>query len=224
MNRQEALSKVAKLMRLSKSSNANEAAIALRMAQRLMEDHAIDAAELDESGLEPITDERVVGRGRNTPVYKVALANLVCLAFGVEVIWLLGLAQHQVAFIGPRSRATIATYCYEVLLRQLERDRRKHLSRVRKTKNRNARGDIFGLAWVDGASRQVQVFSGVGEKERIERYRQQEFGGSNAQELKPRQSKAVSHGDAYAGHTAGKSAQINHGVGGSSQARLEHQP
>lgn len=225
MNRADALSKVTKLMRMSKSANANEAATALRMAQKLMEEHAIDAVDLDEDGLEPIVvQDGVAGRGRNFPVYRCGLANLLCKTFGLTHYWHRDATSHELRFVGPRSRAAVATYCYTVLLRQLERDRRKFLSRVRKAKNRAARGDVFGAGWVDGAASKLQSFAGTDDSDRINRFVSDNFGEFSTSKVAARKSKAVSANDIYAGHHAGRSAQLDRGVEGSSQAQLEHQP
>jgi hypothetical protein len=222
MNRKDALAKVAKLMRMSKSANANEAATALRMAQKLMEEHAIDTAELDEDGKEQITEECRTGRGKNGPVYAVMLANLICKAFAVRTIWGEGLSTHRLIFVGPYSRVTIALYCYEVLLRQLERDRRKHLARVRKARNRAARGDTFGAYWVRSASEKIQNFAGLDDSGRLDAYIKSRYSDLASSKTEARKSKAVSHGDAYAGHIAGKAAQLNHAMHGSAPVRLEH--
>lgn len=224
MNRADALLKVTKLMRMSKSANANEAATALRMAQKLMEEHAIDAVELDAEGLEPIVEQHgVTRRGRNWPLYRSALANLLCKAFGLTYFWYLESSSHELRFIGPRSRAAVATYCYTVLLRQLERDRRKFLSRVRKAKNRAARGDVFGTGWVSGAASKLQSFAGTDDSERINRFVSDNFGELTERTAAARKSKAVSNNDIYAGHHAGRSAQLDRGVNGNSQVQLEHQ-
>jgi hypothetical protein len=226
MTRAEALKKVKKLLRLGKSNNVHEAAAAMRQAQALMQQHAIDERDVKEHDPDEVGGERTApARGKVPPVYAVALQRAVAMAFGCEaLIDQIGWSQHAHEFIGPRSRAQICTYAYAVLLRQLERDKRAHIARVRVRKNRNARGDAFGVGWVIGVESVLQIWNpSVGERAQIEDFRTRKYPNLRSFTANARESKAVSFGDHVRGVENGRKASLLRGVGGdkSQQRQLE---
>lgn len=223
MTRTEALNKVKKLLRLGKSSNAHEAAAAMRQAQALMQQHTIDERDVKDHDPDEVGAERTApARGKMPAAYAVYLGNAVAAAFGCEVIFDAVPSQHRAAFIGPRSRAQICMYAYTVLLRQLERDKRAHISRVRVRKNRNARGDAFGIGWVTGVKSVLQTWEpSVCEKGQIEAFKARKYPHLKKFDAKARESKAVSFGDHVRGVESGRNARLNRGMAGSKgQQRL----
>lgn len=62
MTLEEAIAKATKLLNLSKSSNANEAALAAQRAQEILARYQIDAASLDNDGGAPMPEEPI-GKG-----------------------------------------------------------------------------------------------------------------------------------------------------------------
>lgn len=211
MNREDVLRKVRACLRLSKSANANEAAAAARQAQKLIEAYAIDQAELSEQDQEPICEAIHRRRGHKVPVYVAELANLVCNMCSVEVFVGGDLDNSALHFVGPRTAAEVAQYSFEVLLRQLERAKRAHISRVRKASNRAARGDQFGSGWVHGCWRAMGIADQRTTSTRIAEYMKR----YKTETVHPeaRKSKAVTVNDRYAGHLAGRNAKLAPGVG-----------
>ncbi len=229
-SRDKALDKIRKLLRLSGSANANEAAIALRQAQVLMAKFAVDAAEVD--GADPIIERGVERKGvKNPSPYSVALRAVIAAAFGLRSFsaqsaefagWKLRWKLTSM-FVGPAAQVEMACYAYIVLLRQLERDRRAHLSRVRKAANRAARGNAFGLAWVAAVSSIVGRYAGDIDP-RIEGYLAAHHPDLTTSEVKARTAKGqdkLACNDHHAGRQAGRRAQLARGVNGSSQRLLE---
>jgi hypothetical protein len=225
-DRKKALDKIRKLLRLSASSNANEAAIALRQAQKMMEQYAIDAADVGDCDVEPIIERHASRQGKTPPVYAVRLQALIARAFGLGSYcyakWNLSWRRSAV-FVGPTAQAEMACYAYVVLLRQLERDRRAHLSRVRKAANRAARGDQFGLAWVTAVSALVGQYAGEVDP-RIAAYLESAHPDMKSFSPQARAAKGqdkLAWNDRYAGSEAGKRAQLARGVTGAGQRMLE---
>lgn len=232
-DRAKALDKIRKLLRLSASANANEAAIALRQAQKMMEQYAIDAADVGDAEADPICESEVSRQGKNPPVYAVQLQARIATAFGIRSYcsanWRDSLTNWRgswrcsAVFVGPKAQAEMAAYAYTVLLRQLERDRRVHLSRVRKAANRAARGDQFGVAWVHAASALLSNYAGTDDG-RIDAYIEAKHPDLKQFTAKPRSANGqgrLANNDHWAGRSAGKRAQLARGVSGAGQRMLE---
>jgi hypothetical protein len=72
--------KIKKLFALSKSSNANEAALALEMVQKLMAEYGVKRNEVGEF---IITQENIDGNsGKHPPKYEMYLAREIAAVFG----------------------------------------------------------------------------------------------------------------------------------------------
>lgn len=224
MDRATVLRKIRACLNLGKSSNAHEAAAALRQAQKMMAEYDIDQADVADAERDPIVETDATRRGQTTPVYIVSLMNLIARTFGVENFAEVGLYRTRLVFVGPEARASVAVYAFTVLLRQLERDRRAHMSRVRKAKNRAARGDVFGFGWVRGAAQVVSGFAAVEKDDRIVGYLERKHPTLTKVDSEARKSNAVGFGDVHAGRAAGEKAQLSRGVAGSGQLQLESQP
>lgn len=223
MDRDTVLRKVRACLRLSKSANAHEAAAALRQAEKLMAEYRIEHGEVDDTEADPITQRSTHRRGEKPPVYVVALLNLVSEVFGVEVFRESRWRSCNLHIVGPSVEAEIAMYAFDVLLRQLERDRRKFLARVRKTANRAARGDVFGLGWVNGVEENLTEFAGRPRDPRIAIYMQRKYPNLTTTNAEARKSKAVSMNDGYAGVLSGRNAKLARGVGGSARPLIGHE-
>lgn len=221
MDRESVLRKVRSCLRLGKSANAHEAAAALRHAQKLMAEYDIEHADVAEDEREPIGEASSERRGEHPPLYVVALMNLIAHAFCVDTFTSALINRTQIVFVGPESRAAVASYAFTVLLRQLERDRRAHLTRVRKSANRAARGDVFGSHWVRGAKQVIGDF--VGEKDdRIEGYIAREYPSLRSVTVESRKNKSVGFNDIAAGHIAGGRARLDRALAGAAPKQLAY--
>lgn len=218
MTRDQARDKVKKLLRLGKSSNMHEAAAAMRQAQALMRQHAIDEQELRETQPDDTVEVTTSGRrGASPPVYAVGLVHGICAAFGVDAIAGGTLQSWRFHFFGPAWRTQLAEYAFTVLLRQLERDRRKHLNRVRLAKNRAARGDVFGVGWAHGVSKVLSAWDlSEEDRERTNALIARKYPAAKVQTFDVRESRAskcVAFNDHAMGHALGSKARLDRGVG-----------
>ena len=140
------LDKIKKCLALSKSANENEAATALRQAQKLMEAHSI--SELDV--LSAIADERATrtSASNHPPAWEVKLSSLVANAFGCHYFFQQFSFSHfgEWHFIGCAPAPEIAQYTMDVLLRQVKKLRaefiKTKLTRCALT-TKTRRADIF---------------------------------------------------------------------------------
>lgn len=117
-NNQALLDRVKKLLELSKSSNPNEAAIALARAQKLMQEHSIS---VDDISLSDIMERKEdIPSSLRDKVLFTRLAGIVGRSFGLE--WFFthdhNHSYKHVTFIGPKDRLESACYTYTILSRQ----------------------------------------------------------------------------------------------------------
>lgn len=123
------LAKVQKLLRLSTSSNANEAALAAAKAQELIDKHqlaaallALDSAEptkgLDD---EPIIDFEKAGAPLDAPKrldrWRCSLASVIARQNGCRIYF----SGNEIALVGRPSDAETVRYLYGYLSREVER-------------------------------------------------------------------------------------------------------
>lgn len=168
MDRETALAKIKKCLALAKSSNANEAATALRQAQKLMEQ--FDLNELDVS-LADVKEAEQPAVSNAIPQWEANLSKIVAEAFGCEVFLKTGRKLTYIGstkktkdytFVGVGPAAEVAAYAFRVLSRQCARDRQLHVaeqSKRLKPSTRTARGDAFALAWVYAVERLIERFA-----------------------------------------------------------------
>lgn len=231
MNRDQALEKIKKCLRLSKSSNEHEAAAALRQAQALMREHGVTATDVH---LSDVIENRTRARSSTTNRWEAALARIVADAFGCE--WFSVIHREllpslemrkvrDVVFIGIGSAPEVASYSYDVLQRQLVRARSAHVAEQPancKPITKTARGDQFALGWVFAVSKLVEQFAGNdAERLLIEQYiaaRHPDLTSS-----KPRDravGRNVRSGDFGAGLRAGQTARLDRGIGAADGPKL----
>jgi len=154
------IEKIKKCLRLSQSDNANEAAIALKQAQKLMQQHGISHDDIEISDIS--TSQSKSDGGRTPPEYIAMLANMVSHAFGSRLVYS---AEHNgqswtgyVRFYGANGADEVSAYAFEVLGRHLKRDRTafiKTLNKRLKRTTKTRRADLYCKGWVTAVSEQV---------------------------------------------------------------------
>ena len=146
------LDRIRKFLRLAKSTNPHEAALALAKARELMEESNLGNADPD---LLEIREEAAHSRNGQPPIWMGQLALMVAGVFGVQVFHArTGWSRWEVRFVGPDSRVDLAVYSFSVLRRQLEASRREFIKtecRRFKAANKTARGDMYAAGWVSSA-------------------------------------------------------------------------
>lgn len=225
MNREQALQKILKCLALAKSANEHEAAAAMRQAQALMAAHALESADVEMASV-----AEHPSRGRSTVInrWESALAHLVGEAFGCQHFSLLRQRfigsrfrlTRDVVFVGVGAAAEVASYAYDVLLRQCTAARAEHVKKQPgscKPITKTARGDRFALAWVCAVRCLVSRFAGQpGDQVLIASYIDKQH--PSLQSVKPK-DKAVGRNvrdqDADAGYAAGAKARLERGLGAS---------
>ncbi len=229
MDKETAIKKIQKCLALSKSSEANEAAAALRQAQKLMEQFDVEHPELLASNVsESWSKSSVI---KTPPRYEVRLASMVAGAFGCELMFSRKLSVSQLAidggysFIGVSAAPEVASYSYCVLRRQLKKARENYIKTVlnRHRKNKTAAADIYCEGWVSSVQNSVlKTAVNKEHKESIAAYKQLNYAESKQLQVKERTIKAD---DVWRHHRSGvidgQNVKLNSGLGQSNLGLLE---
>lgn len=215
MDRNKALDKIKKCLRLAASANPHEAAAAMRQAQALMREHGIGQADVDMSSVEEST--AIAGAKQTPPKWEAQLARTVATAYACKVIFAAGIGRWN--FVGEV--AEVASYTMTVLLRQVRQARRdftltklKNCKKTTKTK----RGDVFSEAWVSAVYEQVMTFANCELSPAVELYLAHHYPALVKQ--LPRDRNAAGRGragiraisDAMHGLLAASDVRLNHGM------------
>ncbi|EGT5658500.1 DUF2786 domain-containing protein [Citrobacter braakii] len=226
MNKEKYLAKIKKLLNLArKATNQNEAAAALRQAQKLMRQHNVTELEAEFTDISEAGSKGCPNHAQTPPKYLIYLVEVIKRAFGVqayftwrEVKFFYSSPRRVVMFYGPDARPQIAAYAFDVLARQLTAARKEFISGLHKnTKpaNRTAKADLFCEGWASGVWRIVaELVPTEAETTLMASYRERQLhdlkDGScrDARKVKGEESAKA------AGYLSGRQAQLSHGVNG----------
>lgn len=219
MNKQEAIAKIKKCLALSASSNEHEAEVALRQAQSLMQKYGVDEADLLAAGVSEA--EAKAGTARKPTNWEARLAGKIAEAFGCNILYAPSWKGNKWLYIGCGVSPEIAMYAFEVLFRQLKRQRAEHIKtklKRCKTVTKTRRADLFCEGWVQSLTATIHKFAGSPEQdEQIAAYMLKNY-STGTTELVPKNRNAKAnlsdrdYSDWQAGRMNGKNAELNHGV------------
>lgn len=224
MSNDKVLQKIKKLLALAKSSNEHEAANALRMAQKLMQEHQLNEQEVKLSEVSQKAVKRA-NTAEKQPRWAALLTGAVTRAFGLEAIlsWDKTLGA-TVIFIGPADRVEIGTYCYEVLAPQLVKARRTYLNALNKRlklTTKTNRADLFAEGWISAVYRQVKALVPTEEEQNLlQIYKEKHFPSLRTTGIRAAEHKQRDLGAYDAGHGAGRNVRLNAGVNGAEQVKI----
>lgn len=223
MNRDDALQKIKKCLALASSSNPHEAAVAMRQAQKLMQQFGLSEVDVT---LADVAESTALAKTVDLVQWEAVLSSMVAQAFGCHVYTsqrrklsqtLTYRRERVYVFVGVGAAAEVASYAYDVLSRQCAKDRRAHIATQPKTckpKTKTARGDAYAEGWCTGVKSKLEAFSG---DERnavlIAQYMQSRHTEMSSTAPKDRtQGKNVKHNDFHNGVQAGRNAQLDRGI------------
>lgn len=225
MDQDRILEKIKKCLEMAKGkgSNPNEAQIAMRQAQKMMEAYKLEMGDV----LASMAGETKVPAGSDgePPAWRTRLAGVCADAFGTHLIitthWL---EPAGFKFIGCGAAPELSGYAYQVLERQLQKARKEFLSTQKRCKRSTkvARGDAFAHGWIDAVYLKVQEFAGVEDNiaEAIQAYMAKHYPNLGQAKMKRRKLKARDEVASEAGYHQGKKAQLHQGLGHKPVARL----
>ncbi|MCK9622986.1 MAG: DUF2786 domain-containing protein [Methylobacter sp.] len=218
------LGKIKKCLRLAASSNANEAATAMRQAQALMAAHNITLTDV--RAAEANSHSAKANVKFKPTKWETILAQTAAKAFSCKLIFFSGVGEWQ--FIGVEIAPELASYAFGVLLRQAKRDRAEYIkNNLKRVKTKGAvtkRADVYSTNWVWAAESKITAIApSSSAKTAIAAYMDKHH--SKAEDMKSRETKGRQYdSDSHSGYLAGCNANLNRGVDGSTAAAgLEHQ-
>ena len=218
--------KLKRLFALSRSSNANEAAVALEMAQKLMMEHGIKRNDVGEF---EIIAEDIKGTGnKKPPLYEVYLATNIAKAFGCNTAygWNKGYESESgyvwggfgYTFVGLEHRVQIACFIAGVLFRKMKKARNeyiKQLTRVRSRTNKIKRTDEFCLGWACTVVEKLNKFTNTPDEQKaIDNYVANLKWGDSLKTTSRGTITKSSINDYANGRRAGTGVEIQHGIDG----------
>lgn len=220
--------KIKKLLALGSSANEHEAALALEHAQRLMAEHNITLTDVSLSDVK--TASKPMSRTKTPPGYLQDLAVLVGCAFGCQMIlnhkWVdWGRWESSVTFVGIESAAELSGYAFDVLRRQLERDRKEFLKTLKRCKRptKVRRAEAFSRAWIGSVGSKVARLVPNAEHDAlIKAWREREYEDrlDIAIRKENRKLKNADIGSVLAGAAAGESAQLHAGMSATDRLKI----
>lgn len=166
--------KIKRCLALSKSSNENEAATAMRQAQALMREYRLTEIDVHLSDVGEVESDS--SRPKRRPTWDLHLGSIVGEAFGVRSFrrrhWCSTTRRvvERELYVGVNPAPQIAMYAYEALLAKLTIARREYVAQVRSGKQRSdyspeTAGDHFALAWVSAVYDKIHELVPRGEED-----------------------------------------------------------
>ncbi len=213
------IQRIRKCLALSSSSNPNEAAAALRQAQKLMERFGVTEDQVKMADVKESASS--AGRTAKTPpLWITSLATTVSKAFCVSQFYnARRFETGQFVFVGVGPAAEVAGYTFTVLRRKCASARDQYYRRLRgRRASRIRRADAYAWGWVVAVSAKVQEFAQDTPKI-VGQYLQERHPGLvNYAPIDRR--KAIDGGHQTAGWFDGQGVDLHHGVAGSAPLQI----
>ena len=129
--------KIAKCLALATSNNPGEAEAAQRQANALMQKYNLSSSDIAASTVHEKTSK--TGGKFNPPVHLVRLSGLIAKAFGCGSAFESGGGFNDSLnyFIGPGIKPDLASYTFDVLRRQISKDRAAYTATLKRYKREN---------------------------------------------------------------------------------------
>lgn len=237
MSDEKVLDRIKKCLALAESQNPNEAAQALKAAQRLMQKHNLEhfdvmikrktsALKLNMK-LQRHVDHlvRYIGSAFGCDVIYESEAREVSLWSDLYQCYQIRLRYHQrVSFIGTEHAATVAVYAFENLHRLMTDARKVFMDSLHgnsKRKTKTEKSDAFALGWVMAVGRnlpQMDVAQNV--MADTQAYIKKHFGPLEMIDVRPMDEDKMMN-QMVSGYQTGLHVNVHTGVDGSTEQGSE---
>lgn len=223
MDKNKIIDKIKKCMALGNSSNANEAAAALRQAQKMMNMHGLTEDDIEGSNYKNDTVEVPIQVNKKTPVHLSKFVGIIMKAFQVKAVIESNVrisdVSYRIRYFGPNHRVTMAAYAHVVIFRAMEAAWREQLREEPRWKGVRGARLSFMVGWLDEISAKVEAIGWPeGEEERTTMMKEEFYG----KDLVPHKARSYSvYGGVHdKGRSAAASFNINRPVNASSQRKI----
>lgn len=151
--KRKALKKIAKCLELSNSSNINEAAQAIKMAQSLMKKYGLDQDDIDFIKMGQTTSKTLLPTNISNPILKIIRG--INTRFGVECVLTNHKGLKKAEFIGDAERSIFAAFAFDIVYREMNEHVGQFRNSFQGTKTNQSeilkRTHSFTFGWLEGA-------------------------------------------------------------------------
>lgn len=223
MDKTKAIEKIKKCMALGQSSNANEAAAALRQARKMMESFGLTERDIEGSDYGNEAVEVPIQAGKKIPIHLHKFINVIAKAFNVKPVVERNVRvsdeSYRIRYFGPTHRVTTAAYAHVVIFRAMEKAWREQLETNPSYKGVRGARLGFMCGWLSEISSKVEAIGWPKEEEEMTDLIKDEFYGKSLVSIKPRGANVV--GSLLdAGRKAASSFSINRPMNGETIRQL----
>lgn len=221
--------KIQKLLALSQSSNQHEAANALAKAQLLMEKYGLNQKSIEMSKIGSIEKEGLV-RALDLPDWYKGFTGVIARCFGVRTVmhrvpgsksreW----CSSVVVFVGQKDRIELASYCYEVVGRQLLQARKEYNKQLGKMDaNRKWKlVEAYCVGFITSLEAKVRTFAlDPSEKELVEEKLKEMFSRLNQSQMKEKRVSREEYRAMQEGEEHGEQVSLFMPMGGQESLKI----
>lgn len=151
--KRKALKKIAKCLELSNSSNINEAAQAIKMAQSLMRKYGLDQDDIEFIKMGQTTAKTLLPTNVNESILKIIRG--INTRFGVECVLTNHKGLKKAEFIGDAERSIFAAFAFDIVYREMN----EHIGQFKNSLQGSGasqtevlrRTQSFTFGWLEGA-------------------------------------------------------------------------
>ncbi len=149
----KALKKIAKCLELSNSSNINEAAQAIKMAQNLMRKYGLDQDDIEFIKMGQTIAKTLLPASINKNILKIIRG--INTRFGVECVLTNHKGLKKAEFIGDAERSIFAAFAFDIVYREMN----EHIGQFKNSLQGSGasqaevvkRTQAFTFGWLEGA-------------------------------------------------------------------------
>ena len=161
MDKQKIIDKIKKCLALSKSSNANEAATALRQAQKMMDAHGLSDLDIELGSYSDDAVDVPIQKNKKTPLVLQMLLHVIKKAFNVRCVIedRIGISDvsYRIRYFGPTHRVTMAAYAHEVVYRAMENAWKEFLKEYPHVRGQRGARSSFQVGWLEEVAVKVEA-------------------------------------------------------------------
>ncbi|NGN96658.1 DUF2786 domain-containing protein [Grimontia sp. S25] len=222
--KRKALKKIAKCLELSNSSNINEAAQAIKMAQRLMKKYGLDQDDIDFISMGKTTSETLLPTSISDAILKIIRG--INTRFGVECVLTNYKGLKKAEFIGDADRAIFAAFAFDIVYREMN----EHIGQFRNSfqgsgtsqVELNRRVQSFTMGWLEGALAKLPNIAPDGDADKkIKDYIDKQFENIDRETFKQQLKEAMKNitDDYEKGMRKGKQVSVSRPVSGAQEVK-----
>ncbi|MFD2179604.1 DUF2786 domain-containing protein [Veronia pacifica] len=217
--KRKALKKIAKCLELGNSANINEAAQAIKMAQRLMKKYGLDQDDIDFISMGKTRSETLLPTSISDAILKIIRG--INARFGVECVLINHKGLKIAEFIGDADKAIFAAFAFDIVYREMNENVgqfRNSFAGSGTSQNELAkRVRSYTIGWLEGALEKLpNIANDEGSDKKIKSYIDSQFKNIDRETFKKQLKEAMSSitDDYEKGMKKGRQVSVSRPVSG----------